>query len=414
MQKLKRVLIVNSVCGNGSTGKVVLELYHTLQNADYKCKIAYGRNAAPTNIETLKIGSKLSICCHGLLSRITDRHGFYSTLSTKQFLKKVDNYQPDIVHLHNIHGYYINVKILFEYLFKRRIPVIWTLHDCWPFTGHCAYFNTVNCYKWHTECMRCPQKTTYPASYLLDSSFRNFYSKKKLFTSLTSLTLVVPSNWMKDRVKESFLSSYNVKVIQNGIDLSIFRPTENDIKKRYSIENKTIILGVANTWEPRKGLDYFIKLSKMLDSSFQIILVGLSAKQIRHLPSQIIGIKRVDDINNLVKLYSAADLLFNSSREETMGMVTIEALACGTPVMAFNCTAIPEMFDKTCGILLHEDSIKYIYDTIQKGDWKRITSAACQAYAEKFSKGEKLKEYLSLFESILDNSSIQNVSDKLG
>lgn len=405
---MKRVLFINSVCGSGSTGKIVLELYHTLEKADYKCKIAYGRNTAPENIETIKIGSKINVYCHGLLSRITDRHGFYSTLATKRFLKKLDNYQPDIVHLHNIHGYYINIKILFEYLSRRKIPVIWTLHDCWPFTGHCAYFNTANCQKWRTECTNCPQKSAYPASYILDSSSWNFETKKKLFTSLVFLTIVVPSNWMKDRVKESFLSSYSIKVIKNGIDLSVFKPTANDIKKRYSIENKSIILGVANTWEPRKGLNYFIELSKMLDSSFQIILVGLSAKQIKHLPPQIIGLQRVDNIKSLVELYSAADLLFNSSKEETMGMVTVEALACGTPVMAFNCTAIPEMFDKTCGILLYEDSIKYIYDTIQKGDWKRITPISCQAYAKRFSKNEKYREYKSLYDSILSNQFTNN------
>lgn len=395
-----RILFINSVCGVGSTGRIVTELYRYLEKNGYDCLVAYGRKNAPKEIKTIKIGCIIDIYLHGVLSRLTDRHGFYSTVATKRFLRKVDKYKPDIVHLHNIHGYYINIKMLFKYLFENNIPVIWTLHDCWSFTGHCVAFDAADCDKWRTFCVKCPQKETYPASFFMDSSKWNYLHKKELFTLLNSLTIVVPSEWLKRMVKQSFLSQYDIKVIQNGIDLNIFRPMENDIKTRYHIEDKTLILGVANSWTPNKGLEHFRQLAVHLGDSFQIILVGLTKKQITKLPSCILGFQKTESIEELVKFYSAADLFFNASVEETMGMVTIEALACGTPVIAFNRTAIPETFDKTCGILLDSDADQDILDAIVSGKWRAINSAVCREYAEHFSERSKYWEYLKVFDSV--------------
>lgn len=395
---MKRILFINSVCGNGSTGRIVSELYRYMEESGYECVVAYGRKDAPKAYKTIKIGCNASVYLHGIISRITDLHGFYSTLSTKRLLRKIDRYNPDIIHLHNLHGYYINVKLLFEYLAERNIHVIWTLHDCWAFTGHCASFDAIGCEKWRVMCGKCPQKRAYPASFVLDSSKWNYLHKRELFTKLNSLTIVVPSVWLKERIKESFLSKYNVSVIQNGIDLTIFRPVDNDIKSIYHIEDKTVILGVANVWTHNKGLHHFLRLASQLDDAYQIILVGLTEKQIAVLPSRILGIKKTNCTEELVKFYSAADILFNASIEETMGMVTIEALACGTPVLAFNRTAIPETFDQTCGILLENDTDSDVLSAIISGEWKNISSHACRKYAEKFSKQNMYRKYLELFE----------------
>lgn len=399
-KRKRRVLFINSVCGDGSTGRIVTELYRYLENVGYDCLIAYGRKNALEEFKTIKIGCQFSVYLHGILSRITDRHGFYSIIATKRFLRKVDKYKPDIVHLHNIHGYYINIKLLFKYLSKNSIPIIWTLHDCWAFTGHCAAFDAVDCNKWRTLCMECPQKRIYPASVLMDASKRNYLQKKELFTMLNSLTIVVPSEWLRGMVKKSFLAQYDIKVIQNGIDLNVFRPIDNDIKMKYHIEDKTVILGVANSWTPNKGLNHFQYLAAQLSDSYQIILVGLTDNQIAKLPSQILGFKKTQSVEELVKFYSAADLFFNASIEETMGMVTVEALACGTPVMAFDRTAIPETFDESCGILLDSDTEQDVFAAVVSGKWRDISPAACREYAKRFSKLNKYKEYQELFDSV--------------
>ena len=398
---MKKILFINSVCGTGSTGRIVSDLYHYLEGCGYECCVAYGRKKLVENrIHTIKIGNPIGVCIHGICSRITDKHGFYSSLETKRLLQKIESYEPDVIHLHNIHGYYLNIKILFEYLKKKNIPIIWTLHDCWAFTGHCAHFDGVGCSKWKSECGACPQKYTYPASFLKDSSRWNYKHKKELFTGLRNLTIVVPSNWLRDQVKSSFLSEYNVEVIRNGIDLSIFRQRESSIREKYGLENRKIILGAANKWSPNKGLKYFIDLAGYLDDSYKIVLVGLSKKQIKGLPSAVLGLERTENAIQMAELYSAADLFFNASIEETMGLVTVEALACGTPVMAFDRTAISETFDKSCGILLRHEGINAVLESIQGNGWRAFSSSACRNYAEKFAKERMYEEYGRIFRQL--------------
>lgn len=397
---MKKILFINSVCSTGSTGRIVLDLYYYLEKNGYNCCAAYGRKRVQDNIHTIKIGTFLGVCIHGLCSRVTDRHGFYSSYATRKLLDEIERYNPDVIHLHNVHGYYINIKILFEYLKEKGIPIIWTLHDCWAFTGHCAHFDGAGCHKWKTSCQDCQLKHSYPASFVLDGSEWNFRQKKALFTGLKNVTLVVPSVWLKNQVKESFLAGYDVRVIQNGIDLSIFYPRENKIREKYKIKEKVIILGAANRWSPNKGLGYFIELQKYLDNSYKIILVGLSKKQIKELPKGMLGLERTESIDEMAELYSAADLFFNASKEETMGLVTVEALACGTPVMAFNRTAIPETFDETCGILLQDERVECIAQIVKGKEWKKILPSACVKFAEKFAKEKKYEEYQKLVEMI--------------
>ena len=351
-----KILMINSFCGLGSTGRICTDLADTLSEQGHKVKIAYGRDYVPEKYQkyAVRIGTDLDVRLHGVQTRIFDNQGFCSKKATEKFLEWADNYNPDIVHLHNIHGYYINIEMLFAWIKKRPdLKVIWTLHDCWTFTGHCTYFTMVKCDRWKTGCHNCPQKKEYPKSLLLDNSKNNWLSKKSLFTGIKHMTIVTPSHWLAGLVKQSFLKEYPVKVINNGIDTDVFKPTPSNFRQQYHLENKKVILGVASTWDKRKGLDDFIKLSEMLDENYKIVLVGLSDKQMKMIPDKILGITRTNSTKELAEIYTAADVFLNPSYEETMGLVTIEAIACGTPVVTSDCTAIPEFVTKNTGLIFH-------------------------------------------------------------
>ena len=338
---MSRILFINSVC-NGSTGTICKNLYKAAKEAGHECCIAYGRGEAPEGFNTIKIGNQLDIYLHVLKARLFDASGFGSKHSTKKFIKEIEKFKPDIIHLHNIHGYYVNIEVLFKYLKEHpEIKKIWTLHDCWAFTGHCPHFEYVKCEQWKSECCKCVKKKEYPKSFI-DRCNKNFIKKKKLFTEMENTILVTPSNWLKRLVKISFLGKYLVEVINNGVDTNIFKYTESDIKEKYNISEKKIILGVASVWDKNKGLDTFIELSKQLDSEYQIVLIGLNDKQIRSLPANIIGINRTENVQELVQWYSIAEVYFNPTLEDNYPTTNLEAIACGTPVVTFDTGGSPE------------------------------------------------------------------------
>lgn len=395
-----KVLQINTVCGTGSTGKIATDLYEVLENQGHDCRIAFGRGNAPENIKTIKIGSDFSVNIHGVLTRITDKHGFYSTRPTNKLISEIEVFNPDIIHLHNIHGYFLNIETLFNYLKETNKPVIWTLHDCWSFTGHCTHFDYIGCKKWLTECYECPQKNKYPSSFFIDNSKINYINKKKLFTSIKNMTIITPSKWLAEQVEESFFKEYPLRIINNGIDLNIFRPTESDFRKRYGIEDKFIIVGVANVWDERKGLNIFLELSRVLDDNYQIVLVGLSDKQIKTMPRKIISISRTSNVNELVEIYSASDVLVNPSVEETMGLVTVEALACGIPVVLNNATALPEFIDESCGFIVEKYNIESFVEAIKNCKENRFATSDCLNRAKQYNKLDKYKEYLDCYLNI--------------
>lgn len=395
-----KILQINSTCGYGSTGRIAVELYNTLLNEGHECVIAYGRYSAP-NVKTIKIGGKLNNYIHVLETRIFDNHALSSRMATKKFIRQVSEFNPDIIHLHNLHGYYINYEILFKYLKKIDKPVIWTLHDCWAFTGHCAYFDYANCDRWKKGCYNCPQKKSYPTSVFFDRSSKNFEMKKQLFTSLNRVTLVTPSEWLAGLVKQSFLNVYPVKVINNGIDLSVFKPTSSDFREKYDIQDKKVILGIASVWEERKGLDYLIKLSAMLDETYKIVIVGVTLKQKEFLPKNIIGITRTSNVQELAHIYSAADVFVNPTLEDTSSMTNIEALACGTPIVTFVSGGSAEMIDDTCGIKVESRDADSLYRAINELVSKDMSSA-CVDRAKHFNKNDKYLEYLKLYEEQSD------------
>ncbi len=313
-------------------------------------KIAYGRlENVPDDCRkyAVRIGSDFDVKLHGVCTRVLDNHGLCSRRATRAFLRWADAYDPDVLWLHNIHGYYLNYEMLFAWIKTRpSMEVKWTLHDCWAFTGHCAYFTYAGCDKWQTGCGACPQKRSYPESKLADRSEKNYQQKKNAFCGVKKLTIITPSKWLANLVKDSFLREYPTEVVYNPIDKEVFKPTPGDFKKCCRIEDKKMILGVANIWEPRKGLDDFLKLAALLDESYVIVLVGLSAEQIQSLPKNMIGIKRTDSAKQLAEIYTAADVFVNPTYEDNYPTVNLEAEACGTRVITYMTGGAPETISR--------------------------------------------------------------------
>ena len=341
-----KVLFINSVCGIGSTGRICTDLAQEYEAHGHEVKIAYGRNAfVPEKYQkyAVRIGTDFDVKWHGVMSRLFDAHGLASKSATKNFLKWAEEYKPDLLWLHNIHGYYINYELLFEWIKSHpEMEVKWTLHDCWTFTGHCSHFTFVKCYKWKTHCENCPQKKRYPTSLFLDRCSQNFERKKQAFTGVKNMTLITPSKWLADLVKQSFLKEYPVVVRYNTIDANVFKPTPSDFREKYGLQNKKIVLGVASVWDERKGLDDFLWLADKLDDSYQIVLVGLSQKQLERLPKNVIGIASTNSPQELAEIYTAADVFVNPTYEDNYPTTNLEAQACGTPVITYRTGGSPE------------------------------------------------------------------------
>ncbi|MBE5777874.1 MAG: glycosyltransferase [Clostridiales bacterium] len=353
-----KILLINSVCGIRSTGRICTDLARRFISEGHEVKIAYGRvDEVPEEWKpyAVRIGGDLDLKLHALRTRMTDGHGLGSKNATRAFLKWAEDYQPDLLWLHNLHGYYINVELLFRWIKQRpQMQVKWTLHDCWAFTGHCSHFSFVGCDKWKTHCSACPQKDRYPISFV-DGSSRNYDRKKASFTGVKNMTLITPSHWLANLARQSFLGLYPVEVQPNPIDKSVFRPTEGDFRKRHGLEGKKLVLGVASAWDDRKGLEDFYQLRNMLPEEFAIVLVGLDEKQLAALPASIVGIARTNNTRELAEIYTTADVYVNPSREETYSMTTAEALSCGTPAIVYEGTACEETAKQLGGISVPQD-----------------------------------------------------------
>ena len=351
-----KLLLINSVCGTGSTGRICADIAKAYENNGYEVKIGYGRSDyVPEDCKkyAVRIGSAADVYGHVIGTRLTDKHGLYSVSATRAFLAWAETFDPDMLWLHNIHGYYINYELLFEWFKKRpQMTVKWTLHDCWAFTGHCAFFSYARCEKWLINddprfgevvsggCGHCPQRTSYPKAVLSDNSSENFVRKKRAFTGVRDLSIITPSVWLKNLVKQSFLNEYPVQVVYNHIDETVFKQTPSDFRIRHGIKKSDyMMLGVANVWEPRKGLDDFIELQKRLrenGSNFKIVLVGLNDKQLKELPEGILGLKRTNNAKELAEIYTAADVVLNPTYEDNYPSVILESEACGTPVITYD------------------------------------------------------------------------------
>lgn len=401
----KKILQINSVVNTGSTGRIAEGIGQAAMSVGWESYIAYGRNERPSTSKTLRIGSSWDLKLHGIQTRLFDNHGLASDRGTNKFINDIELIKPNIIHLHNIHGYYLNYNILFEYLNKTNIPIVWTLHDCWPITGHCIYFTYVGCEKWKTECYKCPQKKEYPASWIFDRSRKNYILKKSLFKNIPNLTLIPVSDWLSGLIKISFLKDKPTKVIHNGIDTNVFRPTSGiSFRMKHKLQDKFIILGIANIWEPRKGLKDFFDLSILLNDQFQIVLVGLNSRQIKQLPNNIIGIKRTESVNELVELYQDSDVFVNPTYEDNFPTTNLESLACGTPVITYKTGGSPEAIDDSTGIIVEQGNIIKLVDAINeiKSKGKMYYSDACVERAHRlYRKEDRYKEYIDLYESLI-------------
>ena len=361
-----KYLFINSVAGFGSTGRIAAEKCRELMAEGHECVLAFGREKANCDdIPTVQIGSSLDYKLHGIRCRLLDDHGFGSRTATKRFLDWVKQYNPDVIWLHNIHGYYIHIGLLFDYLRSSGKEIIWTLHDCWSFTGHCAYFDFVCCEKWKTGCHNCPQKGSYPASMGLDGSRSNYAKKRALFTGIPNLRLTVPSYWLEKRVRQSFLKDYPVEVLYNTINRDIFKPAPGNFRKKYGLEDKIILLGVASVWDARKGLQDFIELSRLLDERYKIVLIGLTQEQINALPESMLGLPRTNNLDELVQAYTEADIFLNPSVEETFGMTAMEARCCGTEAIVYQDTACEEIVNQFGGIAVPRGA-QHLYAAVKK------------------------------------------------
>lgn len=397
---------INS-CNIGSTGGIMLSLAKALRKAGYVVytSCACSRTNAPRCDEyTFLIGNRVSRNIHLLFSRFLGLSGLLSFFSTFLFLKKIKKNKCVLLHLHNLHGAYINLSLLFYFLKKNNIPVIWTLHDCWSFTGRCPHFVMSKCDKWKKGCHSCAYpRCSYPTSYI-DTSKMMWNLKKKWFTGIKNCTLITPSQWLADLVKQSYLKDYPVKVINNGIDLSVFKPTENDFRKKYDLQNKKIVLGVAFGWGKRKGLDIFIELAKRLSKDYGIVLVGTNDNVDKQLPANILSIHRTQNQDELAEIYSAADVFANPTREEVLGLVNVEALACGTPVVTFKTGGCPECIDETCGAVVDCDDVDAMEIEIRRVcEEKPYSKEACLKRAKSFDMNERYDEYVQLYKDILKN-----------
>lgn len=332
-----KILMINVVCGVKSTGRICTDLAEELEKRGHKVKIAYGRGQVPKRYEkyALKIGNNLSVRLHAIYARIFDASGYGSYLATKRLIRWIKKYDPDVIHLHNLHGYYLNLPLLFNYLKGCGKRVVWTLHDCWPITGHCCYFDYCKCMKWKSCCGHCPQKREYPQSLLLDRSLNNLSDKKQLFTGIANMTLVTPSKWLASYIHESYLSCYEIDVIHNWVNSKTFYPHKGNFKKEKSIKGKMII-GVAAIWDKRKGLEDLIKLNGLINPEDRIVIVGLTKQQIEKLPLSIIGINRTENVQVLADIYASADIYVNTSLEDNYPSTNLEAIACGTPVVSYD------------------------------------------------------------------------------
>ena len=361
-----KYLFINSVAGFGSTGRIAAEKCRELMAEGHECVLAFGRDQANCgDVPTVRIGEPLDYKLHGLRNRLLDDQGFGSKGATRRFLRWVKDYDPDVIWLHNIHGYYIHIGLLFDYLRTCGKEILWTLHDCWAYTGHCAYFDFAGCDKWKTGCHHCPQKKAYPATLGLDGSRRNFARKKELFTAIPNLRLTVPSYWLEKRVRQSFLKDYPVEVVYNTINRDIFKPTPGDFRKKHNLEGKTILLGVASVWDARKGLSDFIELAGMLEENYKIVLIGLTEEQIAALPANILGLPRTNCLEELVQAYTEADVFLNPSVEETFGMTAMEARCCGTEAIVYRNTACEEIVNQFGGVAVPRGP-RNLYNAVKK------------------------------------------------
>lgn len=396
------VFEINSV-PYGSTGRIMFQIADTVESIGGTAytSASFTKSRGEQFPDTYyRIGSAVGKTEHIILAKLTGRHGCYSHFATYKLIQKIKQVKPDVIHLHNIHGWYLNWKMLFDYLKRAKIPVVWTLHDCWAFTGHCPHFMAIGCEKWKTGCHDCSLYKSYPGCFL-DDSKKQYALKKQCFTGVPDLTIVTPSQWLADLVKQSYLKDYDTVVINNGVDLTKFKPRTSDFREKYGLENKIILLGVAFDWSPRKGIDDFKKLADDLPEEYAIVLVGVSDIVASTLPERIISIACTQNQKELAEIYSAVDIFVNPTLEDNFPTVNIEALACGTPVITYQTGGSPESLTEKCGRVVPYKNYEALKNTISEmKNAKPAMSNACAERAKLYERNNAYQKYVMLYKTV--------------
>ncbi len=400
-----------NVASYGSTGRIMYQIQEKAISEGFEAMSFYGRGSKP-DVEgsSEKIGDQISVGLHAFRARFFDKMGHGSVMNTKKLVKKLKAIKPDVVHLHNLHGYYINLKVLFKYLKESGIQVVWTLHDCWPITGGCAYFLECGCDKWKEGCYKCTQTDMYPKRYV-DKSKREYIFKKKLFRSLENLTITTPSAWLGEVVSHSFMNDYPVKVVHNGINIDVFKPFDQEIIKTTREwlgipEDGKMILGVANIWDERKRMSALLKLAVDLkDQNVKVVIVGLSDKQKAALPEGIVGITRTQNQDQLARIYAAADVFVSASVEESFSLVVGEAMACGTPIVCVDGGGCKELISDDIGIVVPRDDREALKEAVGKilSDPRDFTEACRNRCVENYSCKAMVEGYMNVYREIYGN-----------
>lgn len=407
---MRKLLQINPVLRKStSTGRIMQEIGELAMQHGWESYIAYsyGRDGIkPCNSKLVPVGNKWSVAWHGVMTRLFDCHGLGSKRATWDFIRCIEEINPDIVHIHNIHGYFLNYKELFDYFSHKNIPVVWTVHDCWLYTGHCYYYSYIGCDKWKAGCGNCPQKRKFPESLIFDRSAQNFLDKKKAFTSMPKdlLTIVPVSEWIRSEMKESFLKDYPFRVIHNGIDLEVFNVYDTEcVKRKYRLQDKHILLGLASIWSEEKGLYDFIKMAGMLRDDEVVVLVGVTPKEEKLLPGNIVGISRTENVHQLAELYAASDAFINPTWQDNYPTVNLEAIACGTPVVTYRTGGSIEAVTPETGVIVEQGDVEGLLEAaraiIKRG--KSYYTPLCREYAEAhFRKEDRYADYLRLYEEL--------------
>ena len=418
---MKKLLQINPVLRtNTSTGRIMQEIGELAIQNGWESYIAYsyGRDGVkPCRSKQIPVGNKWDVALHGVVTRLFDAHGLMSQVATQKLVDQIQKIKPDVIHIHNIHGYFLNYQILFDFLSQNDIPVIWTVHDCWLYTGHCYYYTFIGCNKWQTGCGHCPQQRKFPASWLTDRSRQNFIDKKEAFTSVPTdrLTIVPVSEWIKGEMKKSFFKDYPFQVIHNGINTEVIKLSETEeVKSKYGLKGKHILLGVAALWHPEKGVADFLQLASMLHEDEVIVMIGVDEKLQKRLPHNVVGIKRTENIRQMAELYSAATAFVNPTWQDNYPTVNLEAIACGTPVVTYRTGGSVEAVTPETGFIVERGDVDGLLQAVriieQRGKASYIEP--CRNYAlAHFKKEDRYADYIRLYNKLA--ASTKNRADRI-
>ncbi len=398
------LLLINVALNIGSTGKIVEGIGSLVMSKGWNVIVAHGaRYVNKSELNNYQVSSRASEILHFIKSSLFDAQGRGSRCDTKRFLKVIDDIKPDIVHIHNIHGCFLNFPIFFKYLLDRDIPVVLTMHDCWAMTGHCVHFMRTNCEQWKTHCKKCPQKFDFPTSYLLDRCKSNFKLKKSVFTAMKKMRITTVSTWLKGVAEQFYLKKFPMDVVPNGVDTNTFVNVDDCSLKRYGLQDKKLVLAVASGFNERKGINDFVALSKVLSTDFQLVLVGANNRDKKLLPDNVIAIPRVNSTSELSLFYSAAKVLLSLSYEETFGLTILEAMSCGTPAIVYDNTAQPELVTKDTGVVVKSGDIEGVKRAIEDvcSKDKSYYSSACRKHALEYDDKKSYKKYFDLYVQML-------------